>query len=751
MSWLLRRRRSQLRPRLTNLASNAPQAFLILMSANRFLFVMGAVAGLALSQLTAAQPAPETPSKPVPTQYHDVTVEDPYQWLENDNDPQVKSWSDTQNQRTRQYLDKLPDRTATEKQLTEWYAKTSSSYSSLVSRPGILFAMKFQPPKQQSLLVTLASADDLKSEKVVLDPNVLDAKGTTAIDWFVPSLDGKYVAVSLSKGGTEDGTLHSYETTTGKALPDSIAHVQYPTAGGSAACNADGTGIYYTRFPRKGERPEADLNFYQQVYFHKLGTADTEDTYSIGKDFPRIAEIVLEASRDGRYILATVANGDGGDFAHYLLGPDATWKQITQFSDQIKAARLGRDNALYFLSRAGAPRGKILRLPLDTPELKNAVEIVPTGEAVIEQIVPTSDAIYVGDLLGGPSQIRRFGLDGKGETIIPVPKISAIQEMLALEDNALLFRDVSYTEPAAWFHRAQGKIEPVKTALRSTSPVSFADIEVTREFATSKEGTKIPLNIIFRKGMKRDGQNPTLLYGYGGYGISMAPNFDFTRRLWFDRGGVYVVANIRGGGEFGEEWHKAGNLTKKQNVFDDFAAAAEYLTNEKWTRPEKLAILGGSNGGLLMGAMITQHPDLMRSVVSSVGIYDMLRVELAPNGAFNVTEFGTVKDPEQFKALYAYSPYHHIVDGTKYPSVLMMTGANDGRVAPYHSRKMTARLDEANKSENPILLRTSSSAGHGIGTALSERIKQLADIYAFLFAQLDMSAKPRPPQTWLSP
>jgi prolyl oligopeptidase len=241
--------------------------------------------------------------------------------------------------------------------------------------------------------------------------------------------------------------------------------------------------------------------------------------------------------------------------------------------------------------------------------------------------------------------------------------------------------------------------------------------------------------------MKRDGNNPTLLYAYGGYGISMSPNFDFTRRLWFDRGGVYVVANIRGGGEFGEEWHKSGNLTKKQNVFDDFAAAAEYLINENYARPGKLAIQGGSNGGLLMGAMITQHPDLFRAVVSAVGIYDMLRVELAPNGAFNVTEFGTVKNPEQFKALYAYSPYHHIVDGTKYPAVLMMTGANDGRVAPYHSRKMTARLLAANKSENPILLRTSSSAGHGMGTALSERIKQSADIYAFLFAQLGMSGK----------
>jgi len=387
------------------------------MKTNRFLFVICAITTLALSVVPAAEPAAETPKKPVSTKYQGVTVEDPYQWLEKDDEPDVKGWSDTQNQRTRQYLDQLPDRSAIEKQLTEWYAKTSPSYSSLVSRPGLLFVMKFQPPKQQPLLVTLTSADDLKSEKVVLDPNVLDAKGTTAIDWFVPSLDGKYVAVALSQGGSEDGTLHFYETGTGKALSDAIAHVQYPTAGGSAAWNADGTGIYYTRFPRKGERPEADLNFYQQVYFHKLGTPDTKDTYSIGKDFPRIAEIVLEGSRDGRYILASVANGDGGDFAHYLLAPGGSaseWKQITKFNDQIKAAHLGRDKALYLLSRDAAPRGKVLRLPLETPELSKAVEIVPTGEPVIQQIVPAADALFVGDLLGGPSQIRRFGLDGKG-------------------------------------------------------------------------------------------------------------------------------------------------------------------------------------------------------------------------------------------------------------------------------------------------------------------------------------------------
>jgi prolyl oligopeptidase len=334
--------------------------------------------------------------------------------------------------------------------------------------------------------------------------------------------------------------------------------------------------------------------------------------------------------------------------------------------------------------------------------------------------------------------VRRFDLDGTNPARIPIAPISNVQELVAQDDGLLLFRAQSYTEPPAWFEVEAGQIKPKKTALVSSSPVSFSDIEVTREFAPSKDGTLVPLNIMHRKGMKFDGNNPTLLYGYGGYGVSMSPTFDFTRRLWFDRGGVYVVANIRGGGEFGEEWHKAGNLTNKQNVFDDFTAAAQYLIEKKYTSSNKLALLGGSNGGLLMGALLTQHPGLMRAVVSAVGIYDMLRVELAPNGAFNVTEFGTVKNPDQFKALFAYSPYHHVTDGTKYPAILMMTGANDGRVAPYHSRKMTARLQEANKSEHPILLRTSTSAGHGIGTALSERIQQQSDIFSFLFAQLGM-------------
>jgi prolyl oligopeptidase len=273
-----------------------------------------------------------------------------------------------------------------------------------------------------------------------------------------------------------------------------------------------------------------------------------------------------------------------------------------------------------------------------------------------------------------------------------------------------------------------------------TSPVDFEDIEVVREFATSKDGTKVPLNILRKKGLQLNGSNPTLLYGYGGYGISLSPNFDSTRRVWFDAGGVYVVANLRGGGEFGEAWHKAGNLTQKQHVFDDFIAAAEHLIQRQYTSPAKLAVEGGSNGGLLMGAFLTQRPDLARAVVSHVGIYDMLRVELDPNGQFNITEFGTVQDPDQFKALYAYSPYHHVRNGSQYPAVLLTTGDNDGRVNPAQSRKMAASLQVATVSDWPILFRSTASAGHGIGTALKVRIAEQADVLSFLFDQLGVDA-----------
>jgi prolyl oligopeptidase len=439
-------------------------------------------------------------------------------------------------------------------------------------------------------------------------------------------------------------------------------------------------------------------------------------------------------------MLAAVANGDGGEFAHYLHNPSGQWQQVTRLEDGVKAATLGRDGFLYLLSTKNAPHGKILRLPLDAPDLARAAVAAPEGTGVMQGVAPAEHGFYAVQLMGGPSELNWFPRGSTHPGEVPILPVSTVAGIDSWEGDDLVFGNVSYLKPFAWFTYNPTAKSAHRTALYTTSPVDFDDIEVVREFATSKDGTKVPLNILRKKGTKLDGQNPTLLYAYGGYGVNMTPSFDSTRRIWFDAGGIYAVANLRGGGEYGEAWHKSGNLTRKQNVFDDFIAAAEHLIQRRYTNPSKLAVEGGSNGGLLMGAFLTQRPDLARVVVSHVGIYDMLRVELDPNGQFNITEFGTVKDPAQFKALYAYSPFHHVRDGEKYPAVLLTTGENDGRVNPAQSRKMAARLQAATGSDHPILFRSTAGAGHGIGTALKERIAEQADVYSFLFNQLGMDA-----------
>lgn len=691
-----------------------------------------AVLFLSVALLTAQPPA--TPKKPVSDVYHGTTVVDDYRWLEDAADPAVKAWSDAQNRYTRAFLDALPVRAQLHEQLTKLVGASSASWAKVAYRNGRYFALKLQPPKQQPLLVSFRSPDDPASATVILDPNELDAKGGTEIDFFEPSHDGKLVAVSLSHGGSENGDLHVYDAATGKPLSDMISRVNNGTAGGSVAWKADNQSFWYTRYPREGERAKADLDFYQQVWYHKLGTPSTADTYSLGKDFPRIAEILLSTSDDGRYVLAQMANGDGGEFAHYLLGPDGRWVQVTRLADRITGAFFGGSENLYLLSHLNSSNGKVLRVPVAKPQLSEAQTVVPERNFAIQAVIATPHRLYVADQAGGPMQLRIFDEEGEAKGLVPM-ETASVQGITHLAGDDVLMDIVTWLQPAAWsrYDAASGRL--VATALKTTAPADFSDSEVVRDFAVSKDGTRVPLNIIRRKGTKLDGNNPVFLTGYGGYGISTSPYYSASRRPLLDHGFVIVIANLRGGGEYGEKWHTAGMLTRKQNVFDDFAASAKWLIDHRYTSPKRLAIEGGSNGGLLMGAALTQHPDLFGAVVAQVGIYDMLRVELSPNGAFNVTEFGTVKEADQFRALYAYSPYHNVKDGTQYPPVLFMTGANDPRVDPMNSRKMTARL-QASGTKQPVYLRTTDSAGHGIGTALNETINQLADMDAFLLATL---------------
>ncbi|HXP95769.1 MAG TPA: prolyl oligopeptidase family serine peptidase, partial [Telmatospirillum sp.] len=695
---------------------------------------------LASSVWAADAGAPPTAVLPVIDRYHGVSVTDPYRWLEEADAAPVRAWTDAQNQRSRAVLDAIASRPKLHDRLAELITGASGAWFDLEARPGMLFALHADPQFQQPLLKVMGEDADPAKGRVVLDPNALDPSGGTTIDWYVPSPDGGKIAVSLSRQGSEQGSLHIFDSKSGREMGESVPRVQNPTAGGSVAWRADGSGFWYTRYPG-AERPQADRQFFQQVYYHRIGGNPAKDAYVLGKAFPKIAEIRLDNRADARRILIEVKNGDGGEVMHIILTDDGKVHPVTRFEDGVKAAALAPDGALFLVSRQGAVNGRVLRLAPGRYRLADAREIVPAGEASIQpgenSLAVTRDRLYLHYVVGGPSEVHLFDHGGAPRGQLPLPEVSSAQGMTPLPNGDLLVTIGSYTQPlyVARFDAKAGNLRP--TGIAMTSPANFDDADVTRAFALSKDGTQVPMTIIRTKGGRQDGSSPTLLSAYGGYGVVNAPRFLGSRgRVWLEHGGIWVVANIRGGGEYGDAWHLAGNLTHKQNVFDDFEAVARWLIDQHYTTPSRLAIEGGSNGGLLMGAALTQHPELFRAVVSHVGIYDMLRVELDPNGLFNVTEFGTVKDADQFAALYAYSPYHHVSDGTACPAVLLMTGEHDGRVNPAQSKKMAARLQAATASDQPVLLLTSTQSGHGMGTALSVAIDQSADSMAFLFDRL---------------
>ena len=767
-----------------------------------------------LLSVTASAGAPATAKKPAVNLYHGVQITDDYQWLENAADPAVRQWMAAQNAVTREYLERLPIYGAVARQVERQLNRAAPDYTALQGQGRHLFALRSQPPAAQAVLVALLSPSSA-SNRVVVDPNRFEPQGATSIDFFAVSPNSLLVAVCLSQQGSEAGTLRLFETETGRELPDTLTRVQFPTAGGSVTWAADNKGFFYTRYPRPGERAEADLRFYQQVYYHELGASEAQDRYEFGRDLPRIAEIELKPG-PADWTLAEVRNGDGGEMAHWLRDRAGRWSEVAGFKDGVVQAEFGRDplyiewpadHALYLLSHQNAARGKILKVSLGQPQLNRAREVIPENRRVLAGFIPAASGLYLHYLDGGPSELRfhdfypKDGVSGAAtqeapaddtnanaddqdedvdkddmadnpagtnadsaaataadgdanghtnraaaaggrasshEWAVPLRGTFSVQEMLCRRGNELLFRTAGFVLAPAWLTYDPGvdRGRVMSAVWRPSELPAFRDVEVVRQTALSKDGTKVPLSIIRRKGLRLDGQNPTLLTGYGGFGISVTPRYDMTRRLWFDQGGVLAIANLRGGGELGEAWHRAGSLTNKQHVFDDFIACAELLIRSNYTAPAKLAIQGGSNGGLLVGAALTQRPDLFRAVVGQVGLYDMLRFERDPNGQFNATEYGSVKDAEQFRALRAYSPYHRVADNTGYPAVLLLTGEHDGRVNPAHSRKMTARLQAATTSEQPVLLRISSISGHGRGTALSERVAQWTDIYAFLFDRL---------------
>lgn len=706
--------------------------------------------GLAISCDHTESPKDKRP--PVVDEYHGVQVTDDYRWLENWNDPTVQAWSEAQNQRAREYLQKLPHFDEIKSRITELYTKEEVTYGRVTWNNGRFFALKYIPGRQQPLLVGLESLDSTDDDRTILDLLALDPAGSYSIDWFVPSLTGKYMAISLSRFGSEDGDVHIYDLETGNELTaEIIPHVNGGTAGGGLAWDVNDAGFYYTRYPREGERPEEDRAFYQQIYYHQLGTGSAADRYELGQGFPKIAASRMEVDENSRLVLATVQKGDSGLFSFHLRRNDGVWQQMTDFDDPIVQGFFGPDSTLYFISLKDAPRGKIIRLPLsEAPDMTRARVIVEQSAAAIvtdfygaPTVITTDNFIYARYQLGGPSTIRSFEFDGTPVESPALLPVSSVYTLVPLAGDQILYSNASYLEPTGYYIYDPATKLSTRASISKTNPLDVSALEIKRVSATSKDGTQIPLNIIQTKGIALDGSHPVLLSGYGGFNVSIAPGFSLLDFIWIEQGGIVAEANLRGGGEFGAEWHEQGRLTHKQNVYDDFTACLDYLVENQYTTPEKLVITGGSNGGLLMGAILTQHPEKFAATVSTVGIYDMLRNELTPNGTFNIPEYGTVANPDHFQAMYAYSPYHRVKEGTDYPAVLFMTGANDPRVDPMHSRKMTARLQAATSSDRPILLRTSARTGHGGGTPFNEKVDQKTCSFAFLFhfAGVDFDAE----------
>jgi prolyl oligopeptidase len=493
----------------------------------------------ALSALVGAQGPPPTDKRAVVDTYHGTKVTDEYRWLERWDDPAVQKWSDAQNVHARAFLDALPAREAIRRRLTELHA-TRLDYSSVVVRGGRMFAVKRDASKEQPWLVTIDRPGDRTSQRVVVDPSTVDTQGGTTIDWYVPSPDGALVAVSLSRAGSERGSVHVFEAATGKPTGEVVPGVHYGTAGGSLAWAGDSKGFYYTRYPRPGERAPADMDFYTQVYFHALRSPVESDRYEIGTEFPRIAEIQLRTSDDGRHVLANVANGDGGEFAQFLRMPSGKWTQLTTFADKVVFGTFGED-CLYLLSRHEAPRGKILRLALrgeTAPTMSSASQLIPQSpDGVIDfdffgtdRIVVTKSRLYVTELVGGPHRASVYTLEGRAVGTLPLPPIASIREVVPNGTDGVLFKTATFTAPPRWYDEPAGKgtgAAPTRNVDLSVGvdEPEWTGVEVVRETAVSRDGTRVPLNIIKPKGLRLDGTHPTLLIGYGGYGVSLSPGF----------------------------------------------------------------------------------------------------------------------------------------------------------------------------------------------------------------------------------
>ncbi len=699
--------------------------------------------------------------QPVTDEYHGVKVVDDYRWLEDGTSAATRQWLAAENAYSLHYFQNAPAWSLVLHDIRNPKEKQGAEEHSLDFRNGRFFYLQLdRRVQQQAVLMTSTSLGTSRSApanaRVLLDPGKLDPTGHTSIDWYMPSLDGSLIAVGIAAGGSERSALTVFDTATGKQVGAAFVAMGFPGKRRSVAWLPGNKGFIYAGYtPAVAVAAQATILKNEKVFEHMLGTPETEDRVVLDKGLTPLAQIALDSDPTGKWIVASAEDGDGGTYANFVRKLDGSWEQFSTYSDEIVTVTPGtaQEDTLYLTSLKDAPRGKILEISAKTPVLREARTIIPEGAASIQHdgpegdahpVLVTKDRLYVTTIDGGPNRVLVYDHKGRPLPEVPLPPVSGVAEVTAVGPETLAIQASGFLTPPAYLtYHAGVPAQLEATALSQPANDVVSGYVVDRRFATSKDGTKVPMNIIHRRGSAMDGTVPTLVYGYGGYGISESPEYvaSIYWTPWLQQGYTLVITNIRGGAEYGESWHRAGNLTRKQNVFDDFSACAQYLADKHWSSPAHMAALGGSNGGLLMGAEITQHPEQFRAVVSLVGIYDMLRVELDPNGQFNTTEYGSVKDAAQFKALYAYSPYHRVVDGTKYPAVLMETGDNDPRVNPAQSRKFTARLQAATSSQAPILLKTFADVGHASSSS-ADLQQQIADLYTFIFQELGVAYKP---------
>ena len=701
---------------------------------------------LAMSSPTPTSPAPGAPAagattKPPVARVQEVTdtvhgekIADPYRWLEDGSSGEVRTWVDGQNAYAEALLGARPGRAAARERLARLLSIGTIGTPEV--RGDLYFHTRREGTQNQPILYVRQGLQG--KDRVLVDPNPLSPDGTATIDWWFPSRDGKLLAYGISTAGDEKSTLKVRDTATGRDLPDTIPHTRYCSLGWVP----DGSGFYYTRYPAPGSVPEGQENYNRHVFFHRLGDDPAQDAYVFGKERKPEEIIEIDLSADGRWLTAVVF--EGWAKTDLLISdrkaPNPAFTPVAAGLDAIFTGGVVHD-VLYVRTNFEAPRYRLLAIDPARPERASWKTLIPQGEAVLDDARVVGSTIVARLMQQASSRVVLFDRDGRRVKEIALPALGTVEAISGEPDGKeAFFGFSSYTVPP----RTERIDLTSKTASnweKVAADVDLSRLEVKQVSYPSKDGTKVSMFVVGRKGLALDGSNPTLLYGYGGFNVSQTPSFSRSLVLWLERGGVYAEANLRGGGEYGEDWHRAGMLDRKQNVFDDFIAAAEYLVAHKYTRPGRLAIYGGSNGGLLVGATMTQRPDLFQAVVCAVPLLDMLRYQNFQIARLWVPEYGSAEDAAQFKYLRAYSPYHHVKKGTAYPATLLTTADSDSRVDPMHARKMAALLQATTSSDRPILLRTETRAGHGVGKPLSKQIDEAADVYGFLLWQLGLETK----------